>query len=202
MTPDWKYRLYLFVRATDVTNTNKILLAGIYVLNGSGETLENELKMFDGSIKLSDGIIGLNLTATQPMLDQIMRLVSSLSDPIWIVTANTTLPDYADGSVISISPNLPQDVVGRVISWNDVLTIIEDQFGLRELTPDEIVEEPALEIVEELTDILSTLPTVPTWRGIPTYTTPLGEKIYTTLKTGYDKTLERLIRIRSIGNGN
>lgn len=170
----WKWRLYLFVRAADATIANKNALAAIYVNNGSGETLANEKKMFDSVVRFSmtgeepAQVFGLNLTAQTNMKDEFITFISGLTDPAWVVLANTTLPQYADGEVVMVSDNLPPGAVGMVVDWEQVKVYLFNQFGLREIIPPEGVSA--------LTG--STRAVVIAGRVIPAYTTGVGERIY------------------------
>lgn len=140
MTSLWKYRLFLFVRAVDATAANKNALAAIYTNNGSGETPANELKMFGSVTRFSPTgaepatYYGLNLTAQQAMKDQFISLVSGLTNPGWVVLANTTLPQHIDGEVIAISANLPQAAVGQVVTWEQAKAYLAN-LGLHEIPP-------------------------------------------------------------------
>jgi hypothetical protein len=50
---NWRWILIFFVRADDVTPENKAVFAAIFSDNGSGETYENEAKLFDSVLRLS-----------------------------------------------------------------------------------------------------------------------------------------------------
>lgn len=139
MTTDWKFRLFLFVRAVDATNANKQALAAIYTDNGSGEALADELKMFDSVVRLSTTgtepaqVLGINLTAKPGMKDEFVALLNGLTDPTWAVLANTTFDGYGDSEVIAVSPTLNPNFVGLVVSWRQALDYLESQYGLIEI---------------------------------------------------------------------
>ena len=137
MTTEYKFRLFLFVRKSDANQTNRQALASIYVNNGSGESLADEVKMFDTVVRLSATgeepaqVFGLNLTAKPAMKDEFIAFVGSLTNPAYIALANTTLQNYADGEVILASSNLPQSAVGKIITWKQALGYLDNALGLQ-----------------------------------------------------------------------
>ena len=144
MTTEWKWRIYLFVRATDTTNANKNALAQIYVDGGAGETLENEKRMFNGVVRLSTTgaepatVFGINLTAKQGMKDAFLTFFAGLSaQTVWAALTNTAYNDFADGEVLAVSDTLDPTFVGTTATWQNALTYLENQYGLQVIQPPE-----------------------------------------------------------------
>ena len=137
MTTDWKFRIFLFVRKDDATPANKAALASIYVDNGSLQSLADELKMFDHVTRFSmtgeepATVLGINLTAKATMKDEFIAFLDTLTNPAYVALANTTLPNYADGEVILVSPNLPPGAVGMTVEWREALLYLDSLFGLK-----------------------------------------------------------------------
>lgn len=142
MTTLWKWRIFLFVRRVDATTANKTALASIYVNHGSGETLENELRMFDSVVKFSTTgalpaqVYGINLTAQTAMKDEFVAFVRTLTDARWAVVANTTLPQYADGELVAT--NFPVTPNGQIVDWETAKQYLFNHYGLREIPPAEV----------------------------------------------------------------
>lgn len=172
MTTLWKWRVFMFVRAVDATAANRNALAAIYVNNGSGETLQNELKMFNSVVRFSNTgeepaqVYGLNLTAQTNMKDQFISLIQGLTNPAWVVLANTTLPEHLDGEVVTISANLPQNAIGQIITWEQAKTYLFNQFGMLEIPPPnsiaiiETVEVQLEEVVEKKFSVRENIQTI------------------------------------------
>jgi len=190
MTSEWKFRCFLFIRAVDATGANKRALARVYVDNGSGETLEDELKMFDSVVRLSvtgaepAQVFGINLTAKQTMRDAFINLISGLTQPAWAVLANTTLPQYADGEVIAVSPTLNPNFVGMQATWEQALQYLENQYGLKVIPPPDVE-------AGEVTKLTGAVRGVQVFgRVIPAYDTRLGERVYDGLPRGLRDVIE------------
>ena len=134
MATEWKWRIYLFVRAVDVTVANKTAFANIYVNNSSGETLEDERKMFDSVVRLSASgnepaqAVGINTVAKTSMRDGFKTLLDNLTNARYAVVASVELPNYQESELVltnfDVTPN------GQIVSWDKALEYVESEFGL------------------------------------------------------------------------
>lgn len=140
---EWKYRMYLFVRAIDATAANKEALAGILVNNGSGESLENERKMLNNVMKFSINgeeppqVYGICTAVKMEMRDAFASFIQGLINARYVVVANTKrLVGYQDEELIltnfDIEPN------GQIVTKEAVLHYLENEYGLNEIIKEEI----------------------------------------------------------------
>ena len=142
MTTEWQFRLFLFVRAVDATVANRNAIANYLANNGSGETVEDELKMFINPVRLSTTgalpaqAFGFNLPVKLFMKDAIVNFVSNLTNRRWAVLANTTLDNYADGELIAT--NFPVTPNGQIVTWQMALNYLASEFGLLVIEPAEL----------------------------------------------------------------
>ena len=137
MTTEWKWRIYLFVRAVDVIPANRTAFANIYVNNGSGESLADERKMFDTVVRLSASgnepaqAVGINTVAKTSMRDEFKSLLDSLTNARYAVVASVESLSYQESELVmtnfDVTPN------GQIVSWNKALNYIEKEFGLVEI---------------------------------------------------------------------
>ena len=144
MTSEWKWRIYLFVRAIDATAANRQTLAEIYSNNGSGETVEDELKMFFTVVRLSTTgnkpaqAFGINTVAKTAMRDEFKTLLDSLTNARYAVVTSVELPGYQERELVMT--NFPVTPRGQIVSWSAALNYIENEFGL-------VVIPPAMEAI-------------------------------------------------------
>lgn len=140
---EWKWRIMLFVRAADNTPANRQAFSQIFVDGGSGESLENEEKIFDSAVRLSTTgqlpaqAFGVSTAAKGTMRTAIKALLDSLTNARYVVVANTTLPQYADGELIDtnfdgLTPS------GQIFTWQDTLDFIFAEFGVQPIVPETI----------------------------------------------------------------
>lgn len=140
MTTEWKWRIYLFVRVVDATPENKTAFAEIYVNNDSGETLEDERKMFDHVVRLSISgnepaqAYGINTVAKTSMRDEFEILLDSLTNARYAVVASVELPGYQEHELVMT--NFPVTPSGQIVSWNMALQYIESELGLVVIPPE------------------------------------------------------------------
>ena len=126
---EWQWRVFFFVRAADATEANKNALANIYVNNGGMETLQNELKMFDGPIKFSTTgnlpaqAFGFNSPAKTAMRDGFKALLDNLTNARYAVV------DQATGELVR--SNMAGLTLGRVVTWEDAVASLNAEFGLQ-----------------------------------------------------------------------
>ena len=146
MSTNYKFRLFLFVRAQDATLANKRALAEVFAAE-SGETVANEAKALD-AVRLSVSgeepaqAFGLNTAITGTMRDGILAFLDTLTNPRWVVSANTTLPQYADGEFIMTNfPDAP-DMTGKLVTWQMALSYLNNEYGLQVIVPPDETEAP------------------------------------------------------------
>ena len=139
----WKWRMYLFVRAADATQANRQALAQIFVNRGCGETLANEIKMFDGPVRLSTSgalpaqVFGLNTAIRSGMQSDIVAFLAGLTNPRYVVVSNTARLSYRDGEYITSNfPDPQPDPSGKIVTWQRTLQYLSDEFGLQ-VIPDQ-----------------------------------------------------------------
>ena len=135
---DWKYRIYLFVRAVDATSENKRAFAQIFVDNDGLETLQNELRAFDAPVKLSVSgelpaqAYGLNTAVKPAMRDGLKTFLDGLTNARYVVVANTELRNYRDGEFVMTNFVDPDsDPTGKIVSWEATLRFLNREFGLQ-----------------------------------------------------------------------
>ena len=134
MITEWKWRIYLFVRAVDATTTNRQALAEIYSNNGSGETVADELKMFLSVVRLSTAgngpaqVYGINTVAKTTMQDEFKILLDSLTNARYVVVASVELPGYQEHELVMT--NFDVTPSGQIVSWKNALKYIKNEFGL------------------------------------------------------------------------
>jgi hypothetical protein len=134
MTTEWKWRLFLFVRASDATTENKRTVAKYLANNGSMETVEDEMKMFASCVRLSTSgespaqAFGMNLAVKPAMREAIVNFLSTLDRPRYAVLANTELENYQDTELMAT--NFPVTPNGQLVTWQMALNYLEAEFGL------------------------------------------------------------------------
>ena len=139
MSTNYKFRLFLFVRAQDATLANKRALAEVFAAE-SGETVANEAKALD-AVRLSVSgeepaqAFGLNTAITGTMRDGILAFLDTLTNPRWVVSANTMLPQYADCEfIVTNFPDAP-DMTGKTVTWQMALNYLNNEYGLQVIVP-------------------------------------------------------------------
>lgn len=135
---DWKWRVYLFMRASDITPQVKDIVAHIFVDNGGIESLANESKMFDQVIKFSQSgdlpaiAYGISFVAKSDMKDAFVNFLQAYPNARYVVSANTELPNWEDGELIAtnfdVTPN------GQIVDWSIIIKFLENEFGLIPIT--------------------------------------------------------------------
>lgn len=131
---DWKWRVFLFIRAADATAENKQAFAEIFANNGSMETIENELRMADSAIHLSTSgsapaqVFGVNTLVMADMRAALQTFVNGLSLSRWYAVANVELANFAPGELVA--SNGGAAVEGEVWTWDDALADLYDERGL------------------------------------------------------------------------
>ena len=134
MVTQWKWRIYLFVRPVDATIANKNALANIYVDNGSGQTFEDEMRMFLTLTKLSTNgelpvqAYGISTVAKTAMRDGFKTLLDNLTNARYAVVASVPVSGYAENELVMT--NFDVTPSGQIVSWNAALNYIENEFGL------------------------------------------------------------------------
>ena len=134
---EWKFKVYLFVRAVDATAANRQALAQILVDNGGMEVLQDELKMFDSVHRFSltgeepAQVYGLSLPAKLAMRDDFVTFLGTLTNARYAVTANTDLVQYQENELIMT--NFPITPNGQLVTWDTATSYLENEFGLVEI---------------------------------------------------------------------
>ena len=134
---EWKFKVYLFVRAVDATAANRQALAQILVDNGGMEVLQDELKMFDSVHRFSltgeepAQVYGLSIPAKLAMRDDFVTFLGTLTNARYAVTANTDLVNYDENELILT--NFPITPNGQLVTWDTALNYLENEFGLIEI---------------------------------------------------------------------
>lgn len=148
MTTDYKWRTALFVYANQNTPDNRTTLATI-ISAASGETVENERKLFDYAVRLSTTgalpvqVFGIDLGCTATMRDDMRTFLDTLP-PLQVryyVRANTTLPQNFDGKLLLTNKDAAgqPDIVGvapwdtQPFSMQDALADLYTERGLQEI---------------------------------------------------------------------
>lgn len=137
---DWPWRLYFFVRAADNTPANRQALAQIFIDGGSGQTLAQELDMFDNVVALSTSgdppaqAYGINTAVKPSMRDGFVDLLQQLTNARYAVVANTELQNFAYLELALT--NFPVTPNGQIVSWQTALSYLESEFGLLVIQPE------------------------------------------------------------------
>lgn len=135
MATDWKWRLYLFVRASDVTAAHKQAVAEALANNGSGEAVEDEAAMYLGTVRLSTSgnppaqAFGINVPVKASMRDAIRAILDALPQARYAVVANTQLAQHAEAELIATTFNVTPS--GQIVQWADALAFLATEFGLQ-----------------------------------------------------------------------
>jgi hypothetical protein len=139
---DWKWRVYIFIRAVDVTPAAKAAFAQVYVDGDCLESYEDQLRMFDNVVRLSLSgeepaqVYGVNTAAKTSMRDGFKALLDVLPQARYAVVANTTLPEYEDGELVFT--NFPGIVPsGQIVTWDKALQYLYNEFGLIVIVPED-----------------------------------------------------------------
>lgn len=142
---NYKWRTALFVPANQNTPENRTTLANI-ISAASGETVEDERKLFDYAARLSTTgelpvqVFGIDLGVTVDMRDDMRAFLDTLP-PLQVryyVRANTTLPQNFDGKLLLTNKDTAgqPDIVGvapwdtQPFSMQDALADLFDERGL------------------------------------------------------------------------
>ena len=135
---DWRFRMYLFVRAVDATAQNKAAFGAIFANNGGLETAENEARAFDNCVRLSVSgeapaqAFGVNTAIKPAMRDELKTFLDGLTNARYVVVANTDLANYRDGEFILTNFVDPDpDPTGRIVTWQNTLAYLNREFGLQ-----------------------------------------------------------------------
>lgn len=106
MTTNYKWRVMLFVRAVDNTPANRQAFGDIFANNTSGETAENEGKLFDAAIRLSTSgtapaqAFGIEVAVKSAMRDALRAFLDTLPQCRYYVTMNTATEANFDGKLV------------------------------------------------------------------------------------------------------
>lgn len=136
---EWKWRIYLFVRAADDTAGNRQAFAEAYVNNGSDESLDNEKKMLDSVVRLSTTgqepaqAFGVNTVAKTGMRGAFKALLDAFTNARYAVVANVAHGQWQEHELVLT--NFPVTPNGQIVEWQDALAYLENEFGLQVIQP-------------------------------------------------------------------
>ena len=138
MITDWRWRMFLFVRAVDATAANKAAYGAIFANNGSLETAEDEARAFDACTRLSTSgeepvqAFVVNTAAKPQIRGRLEQFLRGLTDGRYVIVANTGLGNQPDGQFSQTNfPNAHPSPKNRVVTWNDALSFLNEEFGLQ-----------------------------------------------------------------------
>lgn len=136
---DWKWRIYLFVRAADDTAGNRQAFAEIYVNNGSGESLADEKRMLDSVVRLSTTgqepaqAFGVNTVAKTSMRGAFKALLDALTNARYAAVASVAHGQWQEHELVLT--NFPVTPSGQIVTWERALQYLEAEFGLKVIPP-------------------------------------------------------------------
>lgn len=132
----------LFVRAVDNTPANRQALAQVFVDGGSGQTLADELEMFDNVAGFSLSgqppaqAFGINTAAKATMRDGFINLLQQLTNARYAVIANTNMTERQLADTELFATNFPITINGQLVTWTTALNYLENEFGLLPIIPE------------------------------------------------------------------
>jgi len=133
---DWKWRLYLAIRAADNTAANRQAWGDIFANNGSGESAENERKMADSAIRLSASgdepaqVLVASSLVKADMRTPLQTLIGGLTQSLWAVVTNP-------GGLFIASNVGAGGQVGQPFRLDDALAYLRDTYNLQ------VIENPS-----------------------------------------------------------
>lgn len=146
MITEWKWRMALFATVNQNTAENRTILATIFS-EASGESVEDERKLFDAAIRLSISgedpaqVLGINFAAKTTMRDDLKAFLNTLNPNQirYYVRANTALPQHFDGELLLTNKEAKgeSDIVGippwdiEPFDFQDALQDMFDEAGLQ-----------------------------------------------------------------------
>jgi len=131
----WKWRLFLFVRAGDNTAENRQTFAHIFADNTSGESVENESKLFNAVVRFSVSgelpaqVLGINTCVKTDMRDAMEAFLDTLTLSRYYAVANVDLPNFDAGELLKA--NGGSGVIGQPFTWQDALDDLYAERGLQ-----------------------------------------------------------------------
>ncbi len=132
---EWLWRLYLFIRIVDNTESNRTAFANAFVNNGSLETVDNERKLFDSAVRFSTTgnepaqALGINTAVKKSMRDEMKVILEGLTNARYAAVANVAHGTWEENELAltnysGITPN------GQIVTWDKALTFLFNDFGL------------------------------------------------------------------------
>lgn len=140
MTTTWLWRIYLFIRQQDNTAQNRTNFANAFVDNGSLETLVNERKLFNSVVRLSISgnepaqVFGISTVAKTSMRNDLKTVLDGLTNARYGVVASVAHSSWQENE-LAIT-NFPVTPSGQIVTWQNVLTFLNNEFGLQVIEPD------------------------------------------------------------------
>jgi len=140
----WKVQTMLFVRAADNTAQNRQTFGDIFANNGSGETSENEAKLFDAAIRLSTSGVapaqafGLQTALLTPdMRDDMRAFLDTLPQVRYYVVRNVPGTGFTGELILDNLTDAGRQTLVGTAPWDttpftmtDALADIEAERGL------------------------------------------------------------------------
>lgn len=150
MTTNWEYRMALSATVAQNTAANRTALATIFSTY-SGETIDNERKLFDYATRLSVSgaepaqVLAIDFVVTAAMRVELRAFLDTLPQAqiAYWVRANTTLPMHFDGELLLVGGGAV-DIVGsppwdtQPFTFQDALERLNIEAGLQ-VIPDLVV---------------------------------------------------------------
>lgn len=136
----WKWNLYIFVKASDVTEQMKTDLANIMANNNSGQSYEDEFAMFDSISKFSTSgnlpaqVYGINVPVKNRMRDTFLSYFQSYPDLRYVVFANSKLTNYEDRELVATNFDITPS--GQIVTWILAKQYLNNEYGLIEIIED------------------------------------------------------------------
>ena len=142
MTTQWLWRIYLFIRSIDNTAQNRTAFASVFVNGGSMETLANEHRMFDNAVRFSISgnepaqVFGISTVAKSSMRDDLKAVLDSLTNARYGVVASVVHGSWEENKLaLTNFPIIPN---GQIVTWQNALTFLNNEFGLQVIETEEI----------------------------------------------------------------
>jgi len=124
MSSDWKWRLYFFVRVADNTVASRQTFAAIFANNGSGESAENEGKLFNAVTRLSvtgvepAQVLGINVAVKSSMRDALEAFVGTLAQNRYYAVLNVDTPTGFEGKLLKTNDAIAPIVQPGTPPWD------------------------------------------------------------------------------------
>lgn len=135
MITEWLWCIYLFIRVADNTAQNRNDFASAFVNNGSGESLADERKLFNGVSRFSVSgeepaqVFGISTAAKKSMRDDLKTVLDGLTNARYAVVASVAHGTWLEDELALT--NFPVTPSGQIVSWQTALAYLNSEFGLQ-----------------------------------------------------------------------